>query len=302
MLSVVAAVSTPSRPITISIHRVRPARKRPAIGSVTAADRRQLRAAPRAAGPPAPAGAAPARTHLASACAHLLRCATPRLVAWSSFSRRPMAGRSTWARCDSCVQCAHAWLIALRGAGQDKHENEELIKYSFPTDVWFHVDDLSSAHVYLRMPFVRWRRGAGPPARPLTCTAAAAQDPGRHPRRRPRAVQADCQGAWARDAAPHRAALLMRAPGGRKTPSRARSGRQSTSCAAAVAAPLPAARLTRPQCYTLAPNLKKTQDMAVGQVGFRRPREVRPQRAVASARSLTRGERGTARSGATRPV
>ena len=35
--------------------------------------------------------------------------------------------------------------------GKDKYENEDLIKYSFPKDVWFHVDDLSSAHVYLRL-------------------------------------------------------------------------------------------------------------------------------------------------------
>lgn len=35
--------------------------------------------------------------------------------------------------------------------GADKHENEELIKWGFPEDVWFHVDDLSSAHVYLRL-------------------------------------------------------------------------------------------------------------------------------------------------------
>ena len=35
--------------------------------------------------------------------------------------------------------------------GRDKFENEELIKYGLPEDVWFHVDDLSSAHVYLRM-------------------------------------------------------------------------------------------------------------------------------------------------------
>jgi len=36
--------------------------------------------------------------------------------------------------------------------GRDKHENEDLIKYAWPQDVWFHVDKLSSAHVYLRMP------------------------------------------------------------------------------------------------------------------------------------------------------
>ncbi|OMJ19296.1 Coiled-coil domain-containing protein 25-like protein [Smittium culicis] len=35
--------------------------------------------------------------------------------------------------------------------GKDKFENEELIKYGFEEDVWFHVDNLSSAHVYLRM-------------------------------------------------------------------------------------------------------------------------------------------------------
>eukprot|EP01112_Ceratiomyxa_fruticulosa_P010414 TRINITY_DN2759_c0_g1_i1.p1 TRINITY_DN2759_c0_g1~~TRINITY_DN2759_c0_g1_i1.p1 ORF type:complete len:206 (+),score=35.61 TRINITY_DN2759_c0_g1_i1:136-753(+) len=35
--------------------------------------------------------------------------------------------------------------------GRDKYENEELIKYGFPEDVWFHVDNLSSAHVYLRL-------------------------------------------------------------------------------------------------------------------------------------------------------
>ena len=35
--------------------------------------------------------------------------------------------------------------------GEDKHENEELLKWGFPEDVWFHVDKLSSAHVYLRL-------------------------------------------------------------------------------------------------------------------------------------------------------
>ena len=34
--------------------------------------------------------------------------------------------------------------------GKDKFENEELIKYAYPHDIWFHVDDFSSAHVYLR--------------------------------------------------------------------------------------------------------------------------------------------------------
>lgn len=35
--------------------------------------------------------------------------------------------------------------------GKDKYENEDLIAYGQPEDVWFHVDDLSSAHVYLRL-------------------------------------------------------------------------------------------------------------------------------------------------------
>ena len=35
--------------------------------------------------------------------------------------------------------------------GRDKFENEELIKYAWPEDVWFHVDNLSSAHVYARL-------------------------------------------------------------------------------------------------------------------------------------------------------
>jgi predicted ribosome quality control (RQC) complex YloA/Tae2 family protein len=36
--------------------------------------------------------------------------------------------------------------------GRDKYENEELIKWGWPEDIWFHVDDHSSAHVYVRMP------------------------------------------------------------------------------------------------------------------------------------------------------
>mmetsp|Transcript_15461 Transcript_15461/g.13992 ORF Transcript_15461/g.13992 Transcript_15461/m.13992 type:complete len:214 (+) Transcript_15461:19-660(+) len=35
--------------------------------------------------------------------------------------------------------------------GKDKYENEDLIKYGLTEDIWFHVDDLSSAHVYLRL-------------------------------------------------------------------------------------------------------------------------------------------------------
>jgi len=35
--------------------------------------------------------------------------------------------------------------------GRDKYENEDLIKFGWPEDVWFHVDKVSSAHVYLRL-------------------------------------------------------------------------------------------------------------------------------------------------------
>jgi hypothetical protein len=35
--------------------------------------------------------------------------------------------------------------------GRDKHENEFLIKYGWPSDIWFHVEGLSSAHVYFRI-------------------------------------------------------------------------------------------------------------------------------------------------------
>ena len=44
------------------------------------------------------------------------------------------------------TQCGNYTLLM----GKDQQENEELIKYGLPEDVWFHVDDLSSAHVYLR--------------------------------------------------------------------------------------------------------------------------------------------------------
>eukprot|EP00629_Pelagomonadales_sp_RCC1024_P009311 CAMPEP_0119287922 /NCGR_PEP_ID=MMETSP1329-20130426/36403_1 /TAXON_ID=114041 /ORGANISM="Genus nov. species nov., Strain RCC1024" /LENGTH=210 /DNA_ID=CAMNT_0007288699 /DNA_START=186 /DNA_END=814 /DNA_ORIENTATION=- len=36
--------------------------------------------------------------------------------------------------------------------GADKFENEALIEWGWRSDVWFHVDGLSSAHVYLRLP------------------------------------------------------------------------------------------------------------------------------------------------------
>lgn len=45
--------------------------------------------------------------------------------------------------------------------GRDKFENEKLIQWGWPEDVWFHVDDMSSAHVYLRLKEVRPRPRAG---------------------------------------------------------------------------------------------------------------------------------------------
>jgi len=36
---------------------------------------------------------------------------------------------------------------------EDKYENEYLIQWGWPEDLFFHVDDLSSAHIYLRTPF-----------------------------------------------------------------------------------------------------------------------------------------------------
>lgn len=35
--------------------------------------------------------------------------------------------------------------------GFDKYENEDLIKYAWDGDVWFHVDKHSSAHIYARL-------------------------------------------------------------------------------------------------------------------------------------------------------
>lgn len=35
--------------------------------------------------------------------------------------------------------------------GKDKYENEDLIKWGWPEDIWFHVSKLSSAHVYIRL-------------------------------------------------------------------------------------------------------------------------------------------------------
>jgi len=35
--------------------------------------------------------------------------------------------------------------------GAEKFENEQLIRTGVASDIWFHVEDVSSAHVYLRL-------------------------------------------------------------------------------------------------------------------------------------------------------
>lgn len=52
--------------------------------------------------------------------------------------------------CQCVVSSAPDYQIFM---GRDKFENEDLIAHAFPEDVWFHVSELSSAHVYVRMPF-----------------------------------------------------------------------------------------------------------------------------------------------------
>ncbi|ESN91165.1 hypothetical protein HELRODRAFT_90349 [Helobdella robusta] len=96
--------------------------------------------------------------------------------------------------------------------GEDKHENEDLIKYGWPEDVWFHVDKLSSAHVYLRL-------------HQADCI--------------PEAVLQDC-------------AQLVKA--------NSIQGNKQNNLDIV---------------YTMWSNLKKTQNMEVGQVGFHKQKEVK---------------------------
>ncbi|KAJ7626582.1 cytoplasmic protein [Mycena polygramma] len=99
----------------------------------------------------------------------------------------------------------------------DEPADEDLIKFAYPGDVWFHVDKLSSAHVYIRLP----EDGS------MTWDAI------------PEALLTDC-------------AQLVKAnsiEGNKKD------------------------NLTI--IYTPADNLKKTGDMAVGQVSFRSDKKVK---------------------------
>lgn len=62
--------------------------------------------------------------------------------------------------CLPWLECAYSHPVAVEGTkyylymGKDKYENEDLIKYGWSDDLWFHVDKLSSAHVYVRLPEV----------------------------------------------------------------------------------------------------------------------------------------------------
>ena len=54
--------------------------------------------------------------------------------------------------------CRHIMVFYLRAkcgtllyVGKDKEENESLIAHGWPEDVWFHVDNVSSPHVYARL-------------------------------------------------------------------------------------------------------------------------------------------------------
>ncbi|KAI6190903.1 Coiled-coil domain-containing protein 25 [Aphelenchoides bicaudatus] len=99
--------------------------------------------------------------------------------------------------------------------GRDKFENEKLIRWAWPEDVWFHVDKLSSAHVYLRL-------GEGQTLEDVSMD-----------------VIIDC-------------AQLVK---------------QNS---------IEGCKLNDIDVvYTMASNLKKTGDMAVGQVGFHRERDVK---------------------------
>eukprot|EP01006_Ploeotia_vitrea_P063971 TRINITY_DN86655_c0_g1_i1.p1 TRINITY_DN86655_c0_g1~~TRINITY_DN86655_c0_g1_i1.p1 ORF type:complete len:208 (+),score=37.32 TRINITY_DN86655_c0_g1_i1:25-648(+) len=37
-------------------------------------------------------------------------------------------------------------------SGKNENENDDLIKWGWPEDVWFHVEPHSSAHIYIRLP------------------------------------------------------------------------------------------------------------------------------------------------------
>ncbi|XP_066134671.1 coiled-coil domain-containing protein 25 isoform X1 [Saccopteryx bilineata] len=74
--------------------------------------------------------------------------AAPRSGSWCSTS--PAAALThlltlfTWERINTKVSFQKHLILKFS-------EDEDLIKYGWPEDIWFHVDKLSSAHVYLRL-------------------------------------------------------------------------------------------------------------------------------------------------------
>ena len=76
-----------------------------------------------------------------------------RIPATARTSARAHTCRAFFSCCcllDPCFVCSLAEKYTLY-MGRDKIENEDLIKFGWSQDVWFHVSNLSSAHVYLRM-------------------------------------------------------------------------------------------------------------------------------------------------------
>ena len=66
---------------------------------------------------------------------------------------------SRYSYTDAFLSRSSAMVLYFRSAsgllvymGRDKFENERLIEFAWAEDFWFHVDDLSSAHVYVRFP------------------------------------------------------------------------------------------------------------------------------------------------------
>ena len=69
---------------------------------------------------------------------------------------------STWAKTNMRVSAATPFQTSIT-TEPSSNLDEDLIKFAWPQDVWFHVDKLSSAHVYLRMPDgMTWDHIPGP--------------------------------------------------------------------------------------------------------------------------------------------
>ncbi|KAJ3363859.1 hypothetical protein GGF32_003522 [Allomyces javanicus] len=80
---------------------------------------------------------------------------------------------------------------AILYMGRDKFENEDLIKHAWEEDIWFHVDKLSSAHVYLRLQpcrVVAAPAAAAASAKPTTPPTTKGRKPGTKPAPAPAAA------------------------------------------------------------------------------------------------------------------